>query len=877
MRRILVGVALLFTAAIPTAATSVSANQGFDDGVYIVTLRNGVSAADVVDDFNLGPDEVAILDENDSYLSTTLTSNEARKILRDSRVANIREEMFAHTMAEQTTGPLVGSSQYPMPWGLDRIDGRTGLDGKFTYTKTGSGVRVYVVDSGVNRSHLAFGTPSRVVDGWSYRANTVTLNNYRNSSSSSVCPYDLRLNRYDPAVFDRPTLAVTSDVGQIDNDGHGTHVAGTIAGALTGVAQDASIVPVRVLDSCGRGTESMILAGLRWIFDQHKQDTGLFRNVPAVINLSLGFESVSPQVDLEIQKLLGLGITVVTAAGNSTKDACGTTPAGTAGTLSIAAMVATDAEASYSNFGDCVDIFAPGTSVLSTWPYYKPVGGSEQIDSYFFLNGTSMAAPHVTGAVAQFLQSKNVTTTLPTDAWTWLRLNATCNEIAYHSASRSVQTPNRLLATEDAEDLAPCAPSSTSSVPRDRSVDVAWTEPLTSNGSAITGFTATATPDGQTCTTLLLSCTISGLTNKTAYNISVSVTNAIGTSTSAVTTSATPEPVPSVVINLSAAPQLDALGISWLRGGEDGNGVRYTATAQPSGNSCESTTTSCNITGLTNGVDYTVSVIGQNLSGTSGVATVNGTPNLRAQPVNVRLLDAGATGMPTVDWLKPAVDGVGITYVAVAEPGGITCTTTTTSCAFNNLVNGVMYTVTITGKNSAGESVVGSTMVLPDGVPALPVILKTKTAKSAMKLSWPVVTNTVNPTYVVTASPGGRKCTTKKTSCTITKLKNGTNYTFSMTTKSPTGKVSASSLTQKARPGFTVKKTEVALRSRTTLGAILTTISNGKKTWSESGSCTISAGRLVAPRKKSTCVVTLRVARTAKYPAMSTRVSVVAS
>jgi hypothetical protein len=188
-----------------------------------------------------------------------------------------------------------------------------------------------------------------------------------------------------------------------------------------------------------------------------------------------------------------------------------------------------------------------------------------------------------------------------------------------------------------------------------------------------------------------------------------------------------------------------------------------------------------------------------------------------------------------------------------------------------------MYTVTITGKNSAGESVVGSTMVRPDGVPALPVILKTKTAKSAMKLSWPVVTNTVNPTYVVTASPGGRKCTTKKTSCTITKLKNGTNYTFSMTTKSPTGKVSASSLTQKARPGFTVKKTEVALRSRTTLGAILTTISNGKKTWSESGSCTISAGRLVAPRKKSTCVVTLRVARTAKYPAMSTRVSVVAS
>jgi len=174
-----------------------------------------------------------------------------------------------------------------------------------------------------------------------------------------------------------------------------------------------------------------------------------------------------------------------------------------------------------------------------------------------------------------------------------------------------------------------------------------------------------------------------------------------------------------------------------------------------------------------------------------------------------------------------------------------------------------------------GEGVVGSTMVRPDGPPALPASMKTTTSNLAMKFSWPAVTNTLGVTYILTASPGGRQCVTKKTSCTITKLKNGTNYSFSMTTKSPTAKVSTSKLVVRARPGFTVKKTEVALRSRTTLGAILTTISKGQKTWTETGTCSIVSGRLVAPRKKTTCVVTLRVARTAKHPAMSTRLAIV--
>jgi subtilisin family serine protease len=802
MRRLLVGLALLVTATIPVAATSVSASHSFEDGAYIITLRDGVSPADVIGDLSIAPAKSTVLDEDDPYFFAVLTGDTAAELSRDSRITDIREEMFARSMEVQTSGPVFNGTQYPMPWGIDRIDSRTGLDVKFTYSNTGEGVRVYVVDSGVNASHPAFGNPSRVVDGWSYRAIPAVLSSYI-SSYPSACINNPVFNKYVPLAFDRtppndpepdgpePDNPNPDRNGTIDNGGHGTHVAGTIAGSLTGVAQATTIVPVRVLDSCGRGNEATIVAGLKWIYDQHKQG-GAFATTPAVVNLSLGFDGVSIQTETEIQKILSLGIPMVAAAGNGDKDnpagsACGTTPAGTPGTFSIGASDRFNVEAEYSYFGSCVDMFAPGTGVLSTWPYYKPSSAAAQVNTYVPISGTSMAAPHVAGAVARFLQDKTLSPSLPNAAWEWIKFNATCDAITYHDAARSQQTPNRLLAVE-APAIAPCAPKTVTSVARDRSVAVSWGESFSPHSSAITTYTATASPGGQKCETLMLTCTITGLTNKTSYTISVSVTNAAGTRASASTSTATPEGVPNAVTDLTLTFKLGTLDVAWKQG--EG-------------------------------------------------------------------------------------DGAGITYTVTAAPGDITCTTTATSCLLDNLVNGVDYTVGITGKNSIGESVVGSTMVRPDGLPELPASIKTTTSNLAMKFSWPAVTNTLGVTYILTASPGGRTCTTKRTSCTITKLKNGTNYSFSMMTKSPTAKVSASKLVVRARPGFTVKKTTVALRSRTTLGSILTTISKGRKTWSETGTCSIVSGRLVAPRKKTRCVVTLRVARTAKHPAMSTRLAIV--
>jgi subtilisin family serine protease len=214
------------------------------------------------------------------------------------------------------------------------------------------------------------------------------------------------------------------DVGKVDNDGHGTHVAGTIAGISSGVAKAVSIVPVRVLDSCGAGTTTMVLKGLNWILADHQPGE------KAVVNMSIGFEDTATIIDTAIKSLLAEGIVVVAASGNDGQSACGITPASTQGTISVGASNSTDGEPYFTNFGECVDIFAPGQSIVSTWPKDETL-----INTYAGVTGTSMAAPHVAGAVARYLQSETVTSATPANAWNWLKTNATCNAITYYKSS----------------------------------------------------------------------------------------------------------------------------------------------------------------------------------------------------------------------------------------------------------------------------------------------------------------------------------------------------------------------------------------------------------------------------------------------------------
>ncbi len=265
-----------------------------------------------------------------------LTAEQAKTISEDPRVAFVEEDGEMHALTTQS-----GAT-----WGLDRIDQRDRpLNGTYVYNFTGSGVRAYVIDTGIRTTHTQF----------SGRAS---------------------------AVFD-----ALGGNGQ-DCNGHGTHVAGTIGGSTYGVAKSALLRAVRVLDCNGSGSTSGVISGVDWVTNNHIS--------PAVANMSLG-GGASSALDTAVNNSINSGVTYSIAAGNSNVDACGSSPARVAAAITVGSTTSTDARSSFSNFGTCVDIFAPGSSITSAWATSDTATNT--------ISGTSMATPHVTGVSALYLQA----------------------------------------------------------------------------------------------------------------------------------------------------------------------------------------------------------------------------------------------------------------------------------------------------------------------------------------------------------------------------------------------------------------------------------------------------------------------------------------
>lgn len=320
-------------------------------GAYIVVFkgdqknRSGLSAQALISSVS----QMAGLSLQSTYsmegfhgLAATIQDDTLEQLQKNPNVAFIEADSIVPAYQQPVFSDL---------WGLDRIDQRSlPLDNSYNDTgNTGKGVYVYVIDSGIRASHVEFG--GRVIAGYS---------------------------------------AINDGRGTTDCDGHGTHVAGTVGGETVGVAREVTLVPVRVLNCNGSGTKSQVVAGINWVTNNAR--------FPAVANMSLGGPH-SVAEEQAINASIAKGVVYVVAAGNENQNACNVGPAYIPGVITVAASTSDDRRASFSNYGSCVDIFAPGVSVYSA---YK-----DSDTGYIFMSGTSMAAPHVAGIVARLRAPKD--------------------------------------------------------------------------------------------------------------------------------------------------------------------------------------------------------------------------------------------------------------------------------------------------------------------------------------------------------------------------------------------------------------------------------------------------------------------------------------
>lgn len=386
-----------------------------------------------------------------------LTDKQRAAFAKRASVASITEDLEVTATETQVS---------PSAWGIDRIDQPAlPLSASYNYGSSGSGVQIYVVDTGIRSTHSEF--TGRINAGFS---------------------------------------AIADSNGTEDCNGHGTHVSSIAAGTNFGVAKSATLTPVRVLGCDGSGTTSGVIAGLDWIAGQYVDGS------KAVVNMSLG-GGASSSLDTAVNSLINRGITVVVAAGNSKVDSCTSSPARVPGAITVAATTNTDAFASYSNFGSCVDLAAPGSAINGAWF----TGDSASAT----LSGTSMASPHVAGVVAVLLeggfQQPNIVSLALTEAATKDVVSAlpagTVNALLYANPA-GIGIPVA---------KAPLAPTSVSAVGGKRAATVSWT-PADNAAAAVVSQIVRVWSGGNVVGTMKVSATATSVTVKLRAGVTYAFT-----------------------------------------------------------------------------------------------------------------------------------------------------------------------------------------------------------------------------------------------------------------------------------------------------------------------------------------------------------------
>ena len=456
-------------------------------GRYIITIdrsANATTRASIVS--ALGDSVIATYENVFRGYAVELTDAEAKSIKALPGVLSVENDAVITLDSSTDLQPLATQPDLSAGlWGLDRLDQTAlPLDQRYTYDADGTGVTAYVIDTGVS-DHDEFG--DRLKNG----------------------------RRYYNAGWDWLPW-ITYDSTTDDCNGHGTHVAGTIAGTTYGVAKNADIIPVRVFGCNGSTSTSIIVEAIDWVVAHHRS------GVPAVANLSLG-GGASTALDSAVRAMVNDGIVVAVAAGNSNQNACYSSPARESSAFTVAASTSSDSRASFSNFGSCVDVFAPGLRIQSAWPSDVSPYTTQRT-----ISGTSMASPHVAGAAA-LIWSRDLTAT-SSDVSDVLKTSHVVGKIS----DPGTGSPNQLLHLGSA-DVIPTAPLNPVATASGGVATVSWEAPENAESAGVTGYSVIAInsenveTDGCDWSGGLLECSVAGLAPG-SWTFAIQASNAAGIS-----------------------------------------------------------------------------------------------------------------------------------------------------------------------------------------------------------------------------------------------------------------------------------------------------------------------------------------------------------